>query len=128
MANAFKPAGYNSLSPYLIVRDAAGTIDFLKATFAAVELSRHTNDGGGIMHAEVKVDDTIIMLGDAADGWPAVDAHIHVYVADVDAVYAKALAAGGTAIQEPIRKGDNDKRGGVRDPFGTTWWLATKVA
>ncbi|HST45626.1 MAG TPA: hypothetical protein VLK29_10440, partial [Luteimonas sp.] len=54
--------------------------------------------------------------------------HVHVYVADVDAVYARALAAGATAVQAPVQKGDADRRGGFRDAGGTTWWVATQIA
>jgi uncharacterized glyoxalase superfamily protein PhnB len=125
----YKPAGYNSVSPYLIVEGAAATIEFLAKAFNAVELRRFpTPDGSGkVMHAEVRIDDTVVMLADRPDEWPAVPAHVHIYVADVDAAYQQALAAGATSVQEPIKKEDDDKRGGVRDAGGTTWWLATKV-
>jgi PhnB protein len=56
-----------------------------------------------------------------------VPAHVHIYVADVDAIYRRALAAGAKSIAEPAKKDDADKRGGVQDPGGTTWWLATQV-
>jgi uncharacterized glyoxalase superfamily protein PhnB len=58
--------------------------------------------------------------------WPAVAAHIHVYVPDVDATYAKALQNGATSVQAPVQKQDEDKRGGFKDAWGTTWWVATK--
>jgi len=67
------------------------------------------------------------MLADSVEDWPAVPAHVHIYVPDVDATYAKALAAGATSVQAPLKKGDEDKRGGVRDAGGTTWWIGTKV-
>lgn len=126
----FKPAAYNSASPYLVVTDAAATIRFLVAVFAAVELRRVADPASGrLMHAEVRLDDTVIMLGDCVEGfWPAVAAHVHVYVPDVDAVFARALQHGATAVQEPVRKGDEDKRGGFKDAGGTTWWVATKQA
>lgn len=129
MTPAFKPAGYNSVSPYLIVEGAAATIDFLIAAFDAVELRRFpTPDGSGkIMHAEVRIDDTVVMIADRPAEWPPVPAHVHVYVADVDATYELALAAGATSVQEPIKQQDDDKRGGVRDAGGTTWWISTKV-
>jgi len=123
----FKPEGHNSVSPYLVVSDAAGTIQFLQQVFGATPLSQHAGEQGRLMHAEVRLDDTVIMLGDAAAEWPPVAAHVHVYVADVDACYAKALAAGATSVQAPVQKGDEDKRGGVKDLGGTTWWIATRV-
>jgi uncharacterized glyoxalase superfamily protein PhnB len=80
-----------------------------------------------IMHAEVRIDDTVVMLGDSAPEWPPVASHVHVYVPDVDATYRRALAAGATSVQAPIKKDDADKRGGVKDAGGTTWWIATKA-
>lgn len=128
MRATFKPVGYTSVSPYLIVTDAARTIDFLTTVFGAVEIRRFPAPSGRIRHAEVRLDDTVVMIADPADGWPAVAAHVHVYVADVDATYARALSAGATSVQAPVKKEDEDKRGGITDPGGTTWWIATKVA
>lgn len=79
------------------------------------------------MHAEVRIDDTVIMMGDAAEGWPAAPAHVHIYVLDVDATYKRALEAGATPLQEPTQKDDPDKRGGFKYPIGTSWWIATQV-
>ena len=128
MDTSYKPKTYNSVSPYLIVSDAADTIEFLSQVFGAVELCRFPGDDGRLMHAEVRLDDTVIMLGDSAEGWPPVPSHVHVYVPDVDAAYQRALEAGATSVQEPVKKDDDDKRGGVKDTGGTTWWIATKVA
>jgi uncharacterized glyoxalase superfamily protein PhnB len=128
MNSSYKPENYNSVSPYLIVAGAAGSIDFLKAVFGAIELRRFPDAAGKIMHAEVRLDDTVIMLADGAEGWPALPAHVHIYVPDVDAAYQRALAAGATSVQEPLKKDDDDKRGGVKDAGGVTWWIATKVA
>jgi uncharacterized glyoxalase superfamily protein PhnB len=127
MMTNYKPAGYTSVSPYLIVGDASATIDFLARAFDAVELRRFPAPDGRLMHAEVRIDDTVVMLADATDDWPALAAHVHVYVRDVDAAYRRALEAGATSVQEPVKKDDADKRGGVKDSGGTTWWIATKV-
>jgi uncharacterized glyoxalase superfamily protein PhnB len=124
---SYKPQGYNAVSPYLIVDGANGTIEFLKQVFAAVELRRFPDESGRVTHAEVRLDDTVIMIADRAEGWPAVAAHVHVYVPNVDATYQRAIAAGATSIQEPVQKDDPDRRGGVRDVGGTTWWIATQV-
>ncbi len=123
-----KPLGYSTVSPYLIAAGAQAVIDFLKRAFGAEELRRYDLPDGSIMHAEVRVGDTVVMLGDAGDTWPAVPAHLHVYVDNVDATYRRALEAGGLSVQPPERKGqDPDRRGGVRDPAGNTWWIATQV-
>ena len=125
--SSHKPDGYTSVAPYLVVSGAAKTIAFLAEVFDAVELRRFEDPRGGIMHAEVRIDDTVVMLADAVEQWPAIPAHVHVYVSDVDAVYRRALGAGAVSVQEPVKKEDEDKRGGVREPGGTTWWIATRV-
>ena len=122
-----KPDGYTTVSPYLIVDGASRTIEFLRHVFGALELRRFPDPAGKVMHAEVRIDDTVVMLGDGADGWPPVPSHVHVYVPDVDATYKRALEAGATSVQAPVQKQDADKRGGVKDAGGTTWWIATKV-
>jgi uncharacterized glyoxalase superfamily protein PhnB len=123
-----KPDRYSTVSPYLIVDGADATIAFLKTVFDAVELRRFPDDAGKLMHAEVRIDDTVLMLADPAPPeWPATPSYVHLYVSDVDATYRKALAAGAVSVQEPVKKKDADKRGGVRDAGGTTWWIATQV-
>ena len=124
---AYKPQGYSTVSPYLIVDGAARTIDFLVRVFEAVELRRFPAPDGKLMHAEVRLGDSVVMLADGSGEWPPVPSNVHVYVADVDAAYRRALAAGATSVQEPVQKDDADKRGGVRDAGGTTWWIATTV-
>ena len=84
-------------------------------------------DNGPSMHVEVRIDDTVLMLADGVEGWPALPAHVHIYVTDVDATYKRAIEAGATSVQAPVQKGDADKRGGVKDAGGTTWWIATQV-
>jgi PhnB protein len=124
----YKPADYSTVSPYLIVDGAAATIDFLKAVLGATELRRFSDDSGRVHHAEVRIDDSVIMLADPVPpDWPAFASHVHVYVPDVDATYRKALAAGAVTVQEPVQKQDEDKRGGVKDTGGTTWWISTRV-
>jgi uncharacterized glyoxalase superfamily protein PhnB len=127
MKQAYKPEGYTSVSPYLIVDGAARTIQFLKDVLGAVELRKYPDQKGRLMHAEVRIDDTVVMLADPAESWPPVASHVHVYVSDVDAIYRKALQAGAVSVQEPVQKKDEDKRGGVKDPGGTTWWISTRV-
>jgi PhnB protein len=128
MKTQCKPANYSTASPYLIVNGADASIDFLKRVFGAVELRRFSDASGRIKHAEVRIDDTVIMLADPVPPeWPAIPSYVHVYVQDVDATYRKALEAGAVSVQEPAKKQDEDKRGGVTDAGGTTWWIATKV-
>ena len=126
MTVPFKPAGYTSLAPYLLVDGAEATLAFLERVFDAQRLRCIPGPDGRYRHAEVRIDDTVLMLADvpAPDATPA---HVHVYVRDVDATYARAIAAGATAVRPPAQQGDGDKRGGFRDPGGTTWWVGTQM-
>lgn len=126
MTPPFKPQSYNSVSPYLIVDGGSATIDFLVEVFGAVELRRMVREDGSIMHAEVRIDDTVVMLADGGANYPPVQSNVHVYVPDVDTAYQRALAAGADSVQ-PVTGDNPDKRGGVRDSGGTTWWIATMV-
>ncbi|MBW4550956.1 MAG: VOC family protein [Aphanocapsa sp. GSE-SYN-MK-11-07L] len=127
MELSYKPEGYSTVSPYLIVNGAEATIAFLIEVFSAVKLRQVPDDEGKLIHAEVRIDDTVVMIADSGEGWPPMPAHVHLYVSDVDAIYQRAIAAGAISVQEPIKKEDEDKRGGVKDAGGTTWWIATKV-
>ena len=127
MSTAYKPENYSTVSPYLVVDGASDTIDFLQRVFGAVELRRFPGEAGKLVHAEVRIGDTVVMIADGAPGWPPVPSHVHVYVEDVDTTYRRALEAGATSVQEPVKKEDEDKRGGVKDAGGTTWWIATRV-
>jgi len=79
MSSSHKPANYSTVSPYLIVDGASSTIAFLVSVFGAVELRRFPNAAGKLMHAEVRIDDTVVMVADGVDGWPPVPSHVHVY-------------------------------------------------
>lgn len=123
-----KPEGYSTVSPYLIVTDAAATIRFLERVLDARRLHEIPDPHGRLLHAEVTIGDSVVMLADSAESWPAIPAHVHVYVEDVDACYERALRAGAEPVQAPVRKADADKRGGVKDAGGTTWWISTRLA
>jgi PhnB protein len=129
MEKSYKPAGYTSVAPYLIVNGAGETIAFLEKVFGAQRLRIFTSPDGRYVHAEVRVDDTVIMFADGEAALsPVVPAHVHIYVPDVDATFRKAMEAGATSIQEPTKKDDPDRRGGFRDTGGTTWWVGTQVS
>ena len=124
---SYQPDGYSTVSPYLVVNGADATIRFLEQALDATALRRYESPEGRLIHAEVRIGDSVVMIADGVEDWPAIPAHVHVYVPDVDVAFRKAIAAGGTALQEPVQKDDEDKRGGVRDTGGTTWWIATRV-
>lgn len=125
--SSWKPSSYSSVSPYLICTNAKDTLEFLVAAFGAERLRYISRPDGTNMHAEARIDDTVIMLSDATENWPSVGSHVHVYVEDVDDAYLRALRAGAKSIMVPIKKDDEDKRGGVMDLGGTTWWIATQT-
>jgi PhnB protein len=128
MTTSWKPEGYSSVSSYVVTAGAARVIAFLKQAFGATELRRFDMPDGTIMHAEVRIDDSVVMIADGGGEWPPFPSWIHLYVADVDAAYARALEAGGVSVQVPVQKeGDPDKRGGVKDPGGNTWWISMQV-
>ena len=127
MSKNYKPGDSSTVSPYLIVDGANETIEFLKEVFGAVEVRRFPDAEGKLRHAEVRIDDSVIMVADGAPGWPPIQTNVHIYVPDVDATYRRALDAGAVSVQEPVKKEDEDKRGGIKDASGTTWWIATKV-
>src|SRR5215831_3841834 len=120
------PKGYNSLMPYLIVNGASDFIDFLKTTFGAQERMRVPGPGGGIMHAEVTIEESVIELADAGDRYPARPGILHVYVPDVDATYRKALDAGGTSKYGIVDQDYGDREASVQDRFGNTWYIAKR--
>lgn len=120
------PAGYTTVSPYLIVSDAVGHQRFLTEVFGAELVRSMLRDDGSVMHSELTIGDSLVMLADATKDWPASPAHLHVYVDDVDAVHTSALANGATEVMAPTQKGDPDKRGGFLLD-GVTWWAATRI-
>lgn len=122
---AYKPENYTSVSPYLLIKDTAATIKFLEEAFDAKPLRMFPNDSGGIMHGEMLIDDTVIMMGGVEESQPA---SVHVYVPDAELVFERAVRAGGTVVQQVMSKGDGDRRGGVADPNGIIWWMATQEA
>ena len=129
MTTAWKPENYNSVSVYIVADNAQRVIEFLKNSFDAIDLRRYDNPDGTIMHAEVRINDTVVMIADAGGAYPAFPVWLHVYVPDAQATYKKALTAGGISVQEPVHKsGDPDLRGGVKDPCGNTWWISTQLA
>ncbi len=125
----YKPQGYASVSVYIMADGAQRLIDFLKQTFDARQTRRTDLPDGSIMHVEVQIDDTVVMMADASEEFPAFPVWLHVYVPDVDVTYQQALEAGGVSVQEPSqREGEPDRRGGVKDQCGNTWWIATQVS
>ena len=127
------PDGYHSVTPYLAVAGAARAIEFYKQAFGATELMRLPAPGDTIGHAEIRIGDSVIMLADASDmsEFKAPGAlggssfGILLYVEDADAVFARAIAAGGTVARPMADQFYGDRSGTLRDPFGHVWTVAT---
>lgn len=126
-AASHKPAGHDAVSPYLLVASVADALAFLKSTFEATELYKQALPDGTVKHAEVRIDDSVVMLGERPDGREPVRCSTHVYVPDVDAAYRRALAAGATPISEPKDQPYGDRSCGVRDADGNIWWIGTHL-
>ena len=121
------PDGYHTVTPYLIVPDADAVLTFIEKAFGGRTRERHTDDDGLVMHAETTIGDSVIMVGQANDEWPPRRAMIHLYVDDADRVYRSALDAGATSVREPEDMHYGDRSGGVEDPWGNQWWMATRI-
>jgi PhnB protein len=123
-----RPEGYHTVTSYLTVPGIPRLLDFLKQAFDAKQIGEiHYGPGGRVMHAEVNIGDTIVMMGEPMDPWPSRPCNLYIYVQDVDAAYQRAIQAGGTPLQEPADQFYGDRSGGVSDPSGNAWWIATHI-
>ncbi len=122
------PKGYRTVSAYLIAKDADAVVSFAETVFGAHPIEPPLRDAErGLRHVALGLGDSVVMLGGSPDGSMTQTAMLHVYVADCDATYAKALAAGGEEVREPIDEPYGDRSAGVRDAAGNIWWIATRV-
>ena len=123
------PDDYTAITPYLVAEDAPGLLDFLANGFGAVERMRLPMPDGSIAHAEVEINGAAVMLGSSSGSeFPPMQAQIHLYVEDVDAVYVQAVNAGGTPVAEPEDQFYGDRIARVLDPAGNHWSIATHIA
>lgn len=122
--NSAPPGG---ITPYLIANDAEALIVFIKAAFEAEELLLMRQSDGKVGHAEFNVNGGLLMLSQASAEYPAMPCMLHLYVPEVDSVFARAIAAGGKALREPADMPYGDRTGGLLDPCGNQWWLATRL-
>jgi uncharacterized glyoxalase superfamily protein PhnB len=118
---------YRTLTPYLVVSDADDELRFLKAAFGATEASCQRNADNTVMHAEVTVGNSMVMLGQAGQQWKALSAALYVWVPDVDATYERALRAGATSQSAPEDKPYGHRTAGVVDTNQITWWIASPI-
>ncbi len=121
------PDGYHTITPYVVVEGAAKFIEFLKQAFEGKVEVRMDMPGGKVGHAEVRLGDSMLMLGDASPQNPAQSAGIYLYVPDVDTTHRRALQAGVTSLAEPSNQFYGDRNSRVRDAWGNLWGIATHV-
>lgn len=129
------PAGYHSVTPYLVLDDANGAIEFYKKAFGAKELARMNGPGGKVGHAEIKIGDSIVMVADEMPGPGPRSARkmggspvgLYLYVEDVDSVFNRAVGEGAKPDMPPRDMFWGDRYGKLTDPYGHQWSLATHV-
>ena|SRR5687767_5772451 len=121
------PDGYHTITPYLTVSDLPRLVQFTVDAFGGKPSEAMTDAEGKPLHAEVRIGDSAIMIGQETEKWKARPSALYVYVEDADATYKRALAAGATSLMEPAAQFYGDINAGVEDPLGNWWWIATHV-
>ena len=121
------PDGFHTITPYLTVPGVAKLIDFLKQAFDAKEIERMQRPDGTVQHAEVKIGDSIVMMGEPQGQCTARPGTLYVYVDDVDSTYRRAIDAGARSLTEPADMFYGDRNAGVEDPSGNNWWIAKHI-
>ena len=125
MSNIKVPEGYCSITPYFTVADADGFMEFLTKAFGATQIKLNRYEDGRVQHARMKIGDSIIMLNQSSDDYPENISQMHLYVADADATFHKALEQGASPLMQPNLRPHGDRMAGIKDPSGNIWWLAT---
>lgn len=120
------PEGHHTVSPYLVVKGVGKLIDFTKQVFGATEVYVSRRPDGTVMHAEVRIGDSIVMMGEGADikSFPAM---LHLYMEDCDSIYKRAIQAGASSLREPADQPYGDRSAAVEDAFGNQWFIATHL-
>jgi len=118
---------YPTVTPYLIVKDAKRLIEFLQKAFDFQEVTTHLQPDGSIMHAELTLGNSMIMLGDASEVYPPNPTMIHLFLNDCDTFYQRALDAGAVSIREPQDQEYGHRSAGVTDQSGNQWWIACNI-
>jgi PhnB protein len=124
---SYIPKGLNNVNVYMHPLRAEPVIGFLKRAFGAQDIAKYASPDGVVHHAEIRVGDSVVEMGEAHGPYQPMQSMFYVYVPDCDAVYRRALAAGATSISEPTDQPYGDRSGGVKDAFGNTWYIATHI-
>jgi PhnB protein len=121
------PDDYPRVTPYLIVENVNKLIDFVTEVFGAVPGEKMTLPDGSVLHGEVRIGDSMIMMGKANKDNPPIPVMLYVYVENTDETYDKALKAGAKSIMKPADQFYGDRNAAVADPSGNSWWIATHI-
>lgn len=119
-------ANYPTVMPYLILKGVDRFVAFVKEVFHAEELAVYRNEDGSILHAEIKMGTSVIMLGESGELWHDQPAGMYITVEQADHTFEKALQAGATVIN-PLEDKEYGRTCGVKDPFGNTWWITSPL-
>lgn len=119
------PDGYHTITPYVIIQGVVKLITFITQAFDAVEIRKIESPDGNVTHAEFKIGNSMIMFSEAKTEYPPMPTCFYLYVEDTDAVYKKALDAGGISVMEPADQYYGDRNAGIKDASGNFWYIAT---
>ncbi|HEY2749372.1 MAG TPA: VOC family protein [Polyangia bacterium] len=120
------PAGYHTVTPYIITSDATKMMAFVEKGLGG-EVTHKTVEEGRVRHAEMRIGDSMIMLSQGTPDYPPTHIHLYIYSADCDALFERAVAAGGQVIM-PMKDQDyGDRNGGLKDPVGNSWWIGKRI-
>jgi uncharacterized glyoxalase superfamily protein PhnB len=121
------PGGFHAVTPYLFAQGASRLIEFICAAFNGEVTFRQTRPDGAIMHATMRIGDSMLMLADPTPQFGPMPTSIYLYVRDCDAVYHSALNSGGVSVFPMMTLPSGERYGGIKDPCGNIWWVATHV-
>lgn len=121
------PPGFTTIFPYIFATDAAAYVTFLERALGGEIIGVHSNADGTVANAQIRFNDTVVMVSEATGDNPATLATYYIYVADADAAMAQAVAAGGVQSMEVGDRVYGDRQGGMRDPQGNIWWISQRL-
>lgn len=121
------PDGYTTVAPWIVTKDTAALLDFVKVAFDGAELGRVPLEDGSIGHAEIRVGGTVLLAFDQRADWPDMPSLLRVFVPDADAAFAAAVQAGAREVTALSTNAFGQRGGRVRDPFGNIWWITAIV-
>ncbi len=119
--------GFRTVTPYLFAHNASQLVEFISTAFGGSEIYRKERPDGAIIHAEMRVGDCMVMLAEATIQFGPMPTSIYLYVTDSDSIYHQALKAGGLSVFPIMTLPNGERYGGVKDPCGNIWWVATHV-